>query len=455
MPSSLPLPTIQQLVTAASNAEIGERNTNADTRSGSLYNHTIGPMAILFSREADRDKSLFEDIYFNSASGAALTSLVQQRYKVARILDTYGQGTCIFTRPTATGGAGKFLRGTRVQVPGTPAAIYEVSVDTSVLAAALTVTIPIQAIVTGIGQAVSVSSGATLLDPIFDNTFVPTQLTCANGTVFEDAATYRARALLIRQNQEVGYLPQIILACQAAGAAYVLAFPSYYGLSSVDFTDDFGLNALYVADAAYQTLPGLATTCQTALEAWRVLGADLWIGGVVNVPLTLNFLVSLVDVPANLPVQSIARLAAQALLATFGPTEGGFTYSAANLRSAVTNASPYIQTASVPRIWAASTVYNLGDLVFAGGAMQQCIETGESSISIPAFTSTVGNTVFDGSTEWQCVAYPSVGIFAGGGVSGGILQLTDPTLSPNAWPASLNRYTLGMSNINFTFVGPL
>ena len=450
MPSSLPLPTIAQLVTAASNAETGERNVNADTRSGSLYNHTVGPMAVLFSREADRDQSLFEDIYFNSATGDALTNLVQQRYQIPRILDSYGQGTCIFTRPTAGGGAGSFLRGTRIQVPGTPASIYEVSSDTPVLAGALSATIPMQATVLGTGNAINASGGLTLLDPIYDNTWVPTQIVCADGTDYEDAAAYRARVLQIRLDQEVGYLPQMVLACQAAGAAYVIAFPSYFGLSATNFTGDFGLNALYVADANYQTLPGLSTACETSLEAWRVLGADLWVGGVVNVPLTVNFLVSLVDVPVNLPLQSISRLCAQALLATFGPTQGGFTYSAAQLRGAVTNASPYIQTAAVPRVWAASTVYSLGDLVFAGGAVQQCIESGESGIAIPAFTSAIGNTLFDGATEWECVAYPSVGIFAGGA-----LQTVDPTLSPTNWPASLNRYTLGMGNINFTFVGPL
>ena len=83
MPSTKPLPTINRLVRAASAAVTGERDPNADTRSGSLYNHTVGPTAILFAREADRDEDLFQDIYFNNASGDQLTDLIQQRADIA------------------------------------------------------------------------------------------------------------------------------------------------------------------------------------------------------------------------------------------------------------------------------------------------------------------------------------------------------------------------------------
>ena len=450
MPSTQPLPTIRGLVQAASNALTGERDANGDVRSGSLYNHNAGPMAVLFSREADRDKDLFEDIYFNSAKGDALTDYVQARTGIMRYLDAAGVGTCTFARPTDGGGSGPFLQGTEIQVAGTPGMIYEVAVDTTVSATALVCTIPIRASMLGSGTAITSTTGLSLLDPIYDNTWVPMQLTCADGTDYEKAADYRARVLETRINQRVGYLPQMVLACQSVGAAYVVAFASQYGLAVTDYADDYGLNAIYVADDGYASPTSLVSACDAVLESWRVLGADLLVGGVVNTPLTLTFLVSLTDTPSKLPTQSIRRLCAQALMAAFGPTDGGYVYSADALSSAVTNASPYVQSAFVPRIWEEATVYPLGALVFAGGGVQQCTVAGESGIGIPNFSPIAGSVAFDGVAQWTCTAYPSIGIFAGG-----VLQASDPILTPQAWPSSLIRYTLGFQGINFQFIGPL
>jgi hypothetical protein len=450
MPSTQPLPTIRQLVQAASNALTGERDPNGDTRSGSLYNHNAGPMAVLFSREADRDKDLFQDIYFNGARGDALTDLIQTRTGIARILDAAGVGTCTFARPTDGGGGGPFLQGTEIQVAGTPGMIYEVAADTTVSATALICTIPIKASTLGSGTAITASAGLSLLDPIYDNTWVPQVLICADGTDFESAADYKARVLQDRINQRVGYIANMILACQSVGAAYVVPFPSQYGLNVADYTDDFGLNAIYVADDGYASPASLVAACDAVLESWRVLGADLLVGGVTNTPLTLNFLVSLTDSPTKLPVQSIRRLCAQALMAAFGPTDGGYVYSADALSSAVTAASPYVQSAFVPRLWAEATVYPLGALVFAAGGVQQCTTAGESGIGIPNFSPIAGSVAFDGAAAWTCTPYPSIGIFAGG-----VLQTTDPTLEPQTWPASLPRYTLGFPGINFQFTGPL
>jgi hypothetical protein len=230
----------------------------------------------------------------------------------------------------------------------------------------------------------------------------------------------------------------------------VAPFSSQYGLAVTDFLDDFGLNAIYVADAGYQSPATLVAACQAELESWRVLGADLWVGGMENVPLSMTFLVSLIDEPARLPLASIRRACAQAAMAAFGATNGGYTYSARALASAVSNASPYVQMASVPIAWSASTDYALGDLVFAGGGVQQCVEQGESGLAIPSFTSVAGSIVVDGSASWVCVPYPSIGIYAGTA-----LQLSDPEILPSVWPAALPRYTLSMNNISFQFVGPI
>jgi hypothetical protein len=450
MPSNLPLPTIRGLVGAASNAIVGKRDEYGDVISGSLYNHASGPTAVIFSREADRDKNLFEDIYFNSATGDALTEYVQAKFGIARVLDSYGAGTCSFSRPTTTAGGGSFLQGTRIQIQGNPPTIVEISVDTAVPSASLLVTIPIRSIVTGSGVAIQASSGLTLLDPIYDNTWTPKQLQCGDGSDFESASDFRARVIQDRINEETGYIPQIVLACQNAGAAYVITFPSQYGLEAGDFFDDFGLNALYVADSNYQSPPSLVAACSSVLEGWRVLGADLLVGGVSNVILQINILVSLTDSPSKLPTQSIKRSILQAILGSFGPTDGGDSFSIDAIGGTVSNASTYVQTAFLPRTWQAETIYPIGYLVYAAGGVQQCTQSGESGLSVPAFSPVSGFSVFDGSAAWTCTAYPSTGLFANG-----VLQTADSTLSPQAWPSSLPRYSLGSMNINIQFIGPV
>jgi hypothetical protein len=353
----------------------------------------------------------------------------------------------MFARATL-GTSGSLLQGTRIQVAGNPPSVYEVAEDT--LVGGVSATVPVQASVTGTGVAITSASSLVLLDPVYDNTWKPVSLTCADGTNFEKAADYRARFLQDKLTSRTGYLPNLVLACQNAGAVYVAAFPSSYGLGSADYANDFGLNAIYVADAGFSSNASLVSDCQAALEDWRVLGADLWVGGMTNIPLTMNFLVSLVDAPSSLPIAIIQRSAVQAILATFGTTQGGYIYSAHALQSAVNNSSKYIQTAAVPGAWAASTRYSIGDLVYAASCVQQCTESGESGLSVPSFSSVTGTVVYDGSASWKCTPHPSTGIFAAG-----VLQTTDPTLSSSQWPALLERYSVSYNNIRFNFTGPL
>lgn len=284
MPSSLPLPKVSQLRQASQRAA-QSADIYADVHDGSILDHAMGPMAVLFARQADRDKSLFEDVYFDSAQGYALSKRGLRIYKVARILDTFGTGTCVVQRPSAAAGGNTFYQGTRIQVAGTPPSYYQVASDTPYGALALSIPLPVQAMVVGAGTAIQTSSGLSFEDPIEDPTFVPVQLTCADGTNFEKASDYRARCRSTAQNATVGYVPAVVLACQAAGARYVVAFASNYGLSanafdnSNLFLNDLGLNALYVGDANYQSAPSLIQSCYAAVEGVRVLGADLWIGG--------------------------------------------------------------------------------------------------------------------------------------------------------------------------------
>lgn len=397
MPSAQPLPTIADLVTAAGNALVGQRDRYGDDRSGGIYNHATGPTAILFARQADRDQDVFRAIYFDDADGDDLTQLIQDRFQtpmgaplVPRILDTRGQGTATFARSAATAGAGTFWTGTRLQVQAATPAVYEFAQDTPIASTATSITVPIQAFATGTGSALNVSGGITLKDAVYDPLWLPTSLTCADGTDFEEANAYRARTRAFLLANRNGYIPRLVQVCQDAGATYVIAFSSDYGLKTNQYEYDFhlgvgdmGLNAIYVADGGFSSTSTLLNACAIALEGARVLGADLWVGGIAQNPLSIAATVTLVDDPGVCPLVVIRNAITQALLAYFAPTQAAYLYKLSALESAMRRASPYVQTVT--------------------------------------FTS----------------------------------PTSEPTISPTNWPATLIRYVLSPQNIAITFAPPI
>ncbi len=345
MPSTAPLPTLDELVQAAGDGLRGRADRYADTVSGSLWNHLGGPVAVLLSREADRDRDLFRDIYFDSASSDALTRAVQQRWGIARILDSKGQGACQFARSSAAAGAGSLLAGTRIQVPGDPPLVYEIAQDTAAGATDVQLPVPIQAMRVGTGVAVS-AAGLQLLDAVYDPLWQPKQLSCSDGTVFEEAKAYLSRARAARRAQRTGYLARLTQVCQAQGAGYVIPIPSSYGLAQGDFAGDLGMNAIYVADANFQSPPGLVRACTLALETCRVLGNDLWVGGVAQTPLSVVATVALVRPPGDLDLVPIERAILQALLAFFNATATYF-YKRGQLSALMRAASPNVQSVAL------------------------------------------------------------------------------------------------------------
>jgi hypothetical protein len=343
MPSSKPLPTITDHLKAARGALTSQRDVFGDVRPGSLYDHATGPTAVLLSREASRDRDLFADTYFSNASSDALTGLIQGRYGIARILDAPGLGTSRFARTSAAAGGGKLLRGTRVAVSGSPPMVYQIAQDTTVLAADVVADVPIKSTVVGVGSAVKAYGGLQLLDPTYDPLWLPITLECGDGTNFEEASVYRARALTTRLNARNGYVTQMTSVCSAQGATNVVIFVSSFGLATDDFVDDYGINALYVADNNIQTAASLITNCRVALESARVLGADLWVGGIAQSPLYLTAVVSLIDSPGKLNTVSIARACITALLGQFAGPGAGYTYKLDSLSASIVSADPTVQ----------------------------------------------------------------------------------------------------------------
>ena len=276
MPSSLPLPTIEELRKAFHDSVRGTKDRRADSHAGSIYDHPAGLGAMFFSRSAQRDKDIFGAIYFDDASGDDLTTLVSERYKIDRIEKTYGVGSMVLARPTAAGGAGTFWTGDRVRVRSAVAsATYVVSEDTPVTASQLVAIVPVRAAVKGPGTAIDVASASpgtvSIDDPIWDGSWSVASLTCGDGTDYERAEALRARVKSERAAKRVGYVASIVAACVEAGAANVAAFASNFGGAALDF----GVNVAYVSDGSFTTTDALRGDCIIALESVRVLGADL------------------------------------------------------------------------------------------------------------------------------------------------------------------------------------
>ena len=360
MPSTKPLPTIGDLIQAGRDAVTGQRDRFGDVHDGAKREHIFGPTAILFARQADRDADTFGAIYFDDADGDELTALIEGRYQtstgtplIPRIRDTKGQGTCTFVRPNATAGGGDFWTGTRIKVTGASPRFYEVASDTAAGATATTVTVPIQAFETGTGNAISSFGGLSLEDPVYDPSWQPVSLTCQDGTDFEEANAYRARSRAFLIANRNGYLARMVQVCQDAGASYVVGFRSDYGLQPNQYeydinagVGDMGLNAIYVADASFSSPPSLIDACAVALDGARVLGADLWVGGLVRSPLSIAATATLVDDPSKMPVVAITAALIKATMAYFAPTQSGYLYKRTAIEAAMRRSSAYVQTVS-------------------------------------------------------------------------------------------------------------
>jgi hypothetical protein len=74
--------------------------------------------------------------------------------------------------------------------------------------------------------------------------------------------------------------------------------------------------------------------------------------------------------------------------------------------SGVRNVTLITAAAAVPAIWVTVTPYILGDIrkkISAGTHAYQCTKAGTSGISEPAWPTTVGATVTDGTVDWICI----------------------------------------------------
>ena len=338
MPSQLDLPKISDHLRVASNALRGQQDELADVRSGSIYNTLEGVTAIGFSREAVRDRDQFRSIYFSLAEDDELTTMVQQRYGIDRILDTYGAGSASFVRPDATGGAGRIYKGTRILVPGPQPLVYQMTADTDANGSQLEVAgVPIEATTYGATQVMENGAG-TVMDPLWDSSWTVSNLQCVAGTIFEDAHDFRARVAQTLLDRRKGYATAIEKALSDAGAVEAVLLPYNY-----DGHIDAGLNVCYVGDASFSGSASLVRKAEIAAENARMLGADIVFLPLASGILAVSMTIALWDDPARFDVVNIRTAAKAAVSQYFDSIANCFAYKVSAIEGNIRRVSNAIQ----------------------------------------------------------------------------------------------------------------
>ena len=345
MPSTQTIPTLADLRQAFRDGVIGQRERRADVHDGSAYDLLGGMAAMLFSRQAQRDRDLFRAVYLDSAEAEDLTSRAQTLFGITRFVDAYGTGTATIVRPTAAAGAGTIPTGTRLFVwsPAgtTDSRICATTADVVVQPSALSVQVPIRATTTGAGTAVTLTSGllARIDDPLWDSTWTVQALQTSDGTAFEKAEAYRARVRAQPFLSRAGYAPAIIAACQAAGAVNVVPYPSNWAGD----TNDIGYSVVYVGDASYTASTSLVSACILALESARVLGPDMAVLPMTSQAVSVSLTVSLYDDPGVFNTTDLTLGVQAAVGAYVDGRKNAFSYQVDAIAGAVRLASTAIQ----------------------------------------------------------------------------------------------------------------
>ncbi len=338
MPSHQELPTIQDHLRAYGSEINALVRPNADTRRGAGYDIFGGTNAVLFTREATRDRDLFRATYFDASTGDAVDTLIDERFGEARVLATPGTGQMVLERPLA-GTAGSFLKGTRVAVlvPGADVRFAEISANVTYLAGDVTAVVPVRAAIAGIAQPLSVTRDngyVRLEDPIDDPSWAPKTIDLSQGQDRESDAQFKARTKDNRLARRVGYVKSIVDTCVQVGAGKVALYASdFFGDAS-----DHGINRCFVGASSFRSTPELVRDCRIAVDAVRMLGADLTVMGMTSVRVSAQVSVRLWIPPTTRNRISLSGAAKAAVVEYFNGRQDAFSFRFSAMRGAVLRA---------------------------------------------------------------------------------------------------------------------
>lgn len=365
MPSQLPVPTVDELLDAYRTGVRGDRDETADMHDGSGYDFFGGLGALVFRRLALRDRDTFRAIYFDFATGDEFVKLATKRFPTITppVAATAGAGFVTFVRPSAGGGGGSFLKGTRITVVprGTGNALsYVIGEDTAVDGAALiTPQIPIVANKTGLGVAIDTVTAKPVLirveDQLYDNTFAVTRLVCADGTEREKDGDARGRIRKSRFDARIGYAKAVTDACVNAGATEVALFASDFlatnpntqiesiGKLDADGYGDVGLNRVFVGDSSFSSPASLIRACTMALDGAAICGIAVQALPMQLSLVTMGITVQLWKDPGRAMVNVLKKDAQAAVLNYFGQRQNPFYYRFPAIYGAILKATRDVQ----------------------------------------------------------------------------------------------------------------
>lgn len=393
MPSHLEVPTVQDFIKAYRNGIHGIRRPNASLESGYRYNIWGGVAAVLFHREAVRDRDLFRSIFFSSAGGDDLVDYIEAHYGVDPILKARGEGLVRLERASVAAGSGTLLAGTRIEVWAGGAdgpKIYRIKslVDPSPLFVGATQTVAsvvIEPELAGIGfamdSAISPPKFMRIVDPLWDNSWRATYLVCADGTDREKDPAYRARALQDLEDRRPGYIARITDAMVEAGASQVALFASDFistnpttGIESIGELDadgygDVGLNRVYVGDASFVSTDALLRACRLKLDDVAIAGTDVQILPMAPATVAITATIRFWDDPGNFDTVGIKKAAQNAVINYFRSRQNAFYFRNGAAEGAILNSVKDIQSlvvTSSPGEPALATLFNASPLLRYG-----------------------------------------------------------------------------------------
>ncbi len=337
----IPEPTILEMLQMGAVAIRGSADKTADFVRGSDYESLLGPCAVIWSRQAQRDTDLFNAVNFHTADGDDLTQMALKRYGKVRLLDARGTGTATLVRPTS-GTADTIYAGTRLLLIGSTSKTYRVTADTDVLGATTSVVVPIEAVDIGPGSAATIVDPAGLKvrvdDRLRDTRWKVTALTCSEGTIFEQADVFRTRIRTERRAERVGQNQAIIDACVDAGAVNVVLFRSDYAGPAYDH----GLNVVYVGDANFVGSAALVKACTLALRDIRIAGVHLQVFPMAAATVAINANVYLVEAPGRYDIDRMRAFHTAAIRQYMNGETGTFSYAVSGIRGAIILRSPEV-----------------------------------------------------------------------------------------------------------------
>jgi len=355
----IPEPTILEMLNAATIAIRGSAEKNADFVRGSDYESLSGPCAVIWSREAQRDTDLFNAVNFHTAEGSDLTELALKRYGKQRILDSRGTGTVTLERPDGTFFdelLGQWIngtieetiwKGTRILIVGSSPKIYRTTEDVFAGQTDLVVVIPIEAEDIGPGSEVNISDPAgtrvRVHDQLEDVGWKVTALTCADGTLFEQADAFRTRIRKERLAERVGQTQAIIDACEEAGASNVALFRSDYAGPQYDY----GLNVVYVGDSGYNGTPELVEACILALQSVRIAGVHLQVLPMAPASIDVTADIYLIDTPGLFDLDRLREVHEAGIRQYMNGESGRFSYARSGILGAIILRTPEVQRVNI------------------------------------------------------------------------------------------------------------